>query len=61
MFSRDLEDGLDEALAKGGLADDQSAVVILQRAGDDLGGRGGVAIDENDDRELRASLPWAAR
>ena len=39
----DLEDGLDEALAEGGLADDQGAVVILQGAGDDLSGRGGVA------------------
>ena len=52
----DLEDGLDEALAEGGFADDEGAVVILQGAGDDLGGRGGVAIDEDDDGELRPLL-----
>ena len=34
----DLEDGLDEALAEGGFADDEGAVVILQGAGDDLSG-----------------------
>ena len=45
----DLEDGLDEALAEGGFADDQGAVMILQRAGDDLSGGGGVAVDEDDD------------
>ena len=50
----DLEDGLDEALAEGGFADDEGAVVILQSAGDDLSGRGGVAVDEDDDGELRA-------
>ena len=48
-----VEDGLDEALAEGGFADDQGAVVVLQRAGDDLSGRGGIAVDEDDDGVLR--------
>jgi len=51
---RDLEDGLNEALAKGGFADDQGAVVILEGAGDDFSGRGSVAVDQNDDGELGA-------
>ena len=34
----DLEHRLHQALAEGSLADDQRAIVILQRAGDDLGG-----------------------
>ena len=32
----EVVDGLDEALAEGGFADDEGAVVILKRAGDDL-------------------------
>ena len=48
----DLEDGLDEALAEGGLAGDEGAVVVLKCAGDDLGGRGGAAVDEDDDGVL---------
>src|SRR5258705_7269902 len=34
----DSEDGLNETLAEGGFADDQSAIVILQGAGDDFSG-----------------------
>ncbi len=48
----DLEDGLDEAFAEGGFADDESAVVILQGSGDDLSCGGGVAVDEDDDGVL---------
>ena len=47
-----VEDGLDEALAEGGLADDEGAVVVLQGAGDDLSGGGGVAVDQDDDGVL---------
>ena len=50
----DLKDGLDEAFAEGGFAYDESAIVVLQGAGDDLSGRGSVAVDEDDDGELRA-------
>ncbi len=44
-------DGLHQALAEGGFADDQRAVVILQRAGDDLSRRSGAAVDQHDDGE----------
>ena len=47
-----VEDGLDEALAEGGLADDEGAVVVLQGAGDDLRGGGGVSVDQDDDGVL---------
>ena len=52
----EVVDGLHQALAEGGFAHDQGAVVILQRAGDDLGGRGGVAIDQHDDGEGLAAV-----
>ena len=52
----DLKDGLDEALAEGGFADDESAVVILQGAGDDLSRGCRVAIDQDDDGELWSLL-----
>ena len=52
----DLEDGLDEALAEGGFAYDEGAVVVLQGSGDDLGGGCGVAIDEDDDGVLVGAL-----
>lgn len=45
----DLVDRLDEALAKGGFAYDEGAVVILQRTGDDLCGGCGVAVYQDDD------------
>ena len=47
----EVVDGLHQAFAEGGFADDQGAVVILQRAGDDLCRRGGVAVDQHDDGE----------
>jgi hypothetical protein len=52
----DLEDGLDEAFAEGGFADDEGAVVVLQGAGDDLSRGGGVAVDEDDDRVFVRTL-----
>ncbi len=36
---------LEDALAVGARADDGGEVVLLERGGDDLGGRGGVAVD----------------
>ena len=52
----EVVDGLHQALAEGGFADDQGAVVILQRAGDNLGGRSGVAVDQHDDGEGFAAV-----
>ena len=45
----EVVNGLHQALAEGGFTDDQGAVVVLQGAGDDLGSRCGVAIDQHDD------------
>ena len=50
----ELEDLLEDALAERLGADDLRAVAVLQRAGDDLRGRGGVAVDQH-----RRSAPWA--
>ena len=41
--------GLHQALAERGLAQDQAAVVILQRAGDDLGRRSREVVDQHHD------------
>ena len=54
-------DGLHQALAEGGFAHDQGAVVILQRAGDDLRGRSGVAVDQHDDGEGLAAVAVGGR
>src|SRR5205085_8405342 len=48
----EVEDPLHEALAEGYLADDEAAPVILNRPGDDLRGRGRVAVDEDDERVI---------
>src|ERR1700722_2139214 len=48
-----LEDGLNQAFAEGRLTDNQSAIVILQSAGDNLRCGGSVAVDQDDDREVR--------
>jgi hypothetical protein len=45
---RQLEYSLHEALAETRFADNQTAAVILNRAGDDLRRRGAVVIDQND-------------
>ena len=42
--------GLHHALAERALAHGQRAVVVLQRAGDDLGGRGGAVVGQHDHR-----------
>ena len=42
-------DRLHEALAEGGFANDQAAIVILNGAGDDFGGGSGVVVDEDDE------------
>ena len=52
-------DLLEDALAVGVGADDLGAAVVLERAGDDLGRRGGAAVDQHDHRDLgrdRAAL-----
>ena len=43
-------DGLHGALAERARADQRRALVILQRAGDDLRGRGRAAVDQHDQR-----------
>ena len=43
------DDGLHRALAERARADDGRPLVVLQRAGDDLGGRGRAAVDQHDD------------
>ena len=57
----DLVNGLHERLSERRFADDQGAVVILQRAGHDLGRAGAVAIDEHDHRQVRVLAVFAAR
>ncbi len=52
----EVVDGLHQALAKGGFAHDQGAIVILQRAGNDFGGGSGVTIDQHDDGEGLAAV-----
>ena len=41
---------LHRALAEGGAAHERRAVIILEGAGDDLGGRGGAAVHQHHDR-----------
>src|SRR5208282_4437310 len=53
---RYLINGLYQALAEGGFAHDQSAVMVLQGAGDNLGRRGGSMVDEDNDRVFGARL-----
>ena len=48
---RQRKDALHQALAEARLADDGGAVVILQRAGDDLGRAGALAVDQDRERE----------
>ncbi len=45
-----MNDALHQALAKARLSDDQSAIVILHGAGDDLGGRSRVIVHQNYQR-----------
>ena len=52
MIVRKLKDVLHQALAKAGLANDQSAAMILNRAGDNLGRGGGVAIYQDYQRQI---------
>ena len=50
----ELDDLLEDALAERARADELRAVAVLQRARDDLRRRGGVAVDEHDERRLAA-------
>ena len=45
---------LHRALAEGLLPDDDGAVVVLERAGDDLRGRGAAAVDQHHHRIVAA-------
>ena len=49
----ELVDALHESLAEARLSDDERAIVILQRAGDDLGRRRGALVRQDDDRNGR--------
>ncbi len=53
-----LEDRLHRALAECGLADDHTAVVVLDRAGDDFRCRGASAVDKHHEPHVRRS--WCA-
>ena len=55
------ENGLHQSLAEGGLAQNPGAVMILQRAGDDLRGRSGIAIHQHHDRIIVAVIAVARR
>src|SRR5207302_10931410 len=51
-----LDDRLHAALAERRGADDDRAAVVLERAGDDLAGAGGAAVDEDHDRIVRLGV-----
>ena len=51
---------LDEALPEGRLADERDVAERLQRAGDDLRGRGGLRVDEDRQRHVELDLGSAA-
>ena len=57
----EVVDRLHQALAEGGFAHDQGAVVILQRAGDDLSRRSGIAIHQHHDGEGLAVVAVGGR
>ena len=50
----EVVDALDETLAEARLPDDERAVVILKRAGDDLGRRRGALVGQHDHRNRRS-------
>ncbi len=64
IMSAGLEEAREErlrgALAMGALADDDGAPVGLEGAGEDLGGGGGEAVDEEEERECIGSVAAGA-
>eukprot|EP00965_Chrysotila_dentata_P011159 362422-Pleurochrysis_carterae.AAC.1 len=48
---RQVDEGLRSALAEGALAHEHCAARLHQRGGKDLSGGGGVAIDEQNERQ----------
>ena len=50
------DDGLHRSLAEGARAHEERTVVILQRAGDDLRGRGRAAVDQHHQRQLAGDV-----
>ena len=59
VSARELAHRLHRALAEGLRAHDGGALVVLQRAGDDLAGRGRAFVDEHDQRHLLQRLGQA--
>ncbi len=57
----DLEDGLNQALAEGGFADDQGAIMILEGAGDDLGREAVLRLTRTTMGKCGPSSPRVAR
>ncbi len=45
-------DGLHQALAESGFADDEAAIMVLHGARNDFGGGGGIAVHENYERDV---------
>ena len=50
----DVEEGLDDALAEGDGAEELRRAVVLQGPGEELAGRGGVAVDQHGDGHVEA-------
>ena len=47
------QDALRAAFAERRLADERGAAVVLESAGENLGGAGGVVVDQDDQRDVR--------
>src|SRR4029077_21085453 len=47
---------LDQGFAKTSFTDDEPAIVVLKRAGDNLRGGGALSIDEDDERHVKLAL-----
>ena len=53
---RERRDSLHEAFAECGFANDQPAIMVLDSAGDDFRGGGGVVVDEDDEGHVHALI-----
>ena len=51
----EIEQRLDESLAERRVADDDRAVMVLQRTSDDLRRGGRVLVRQNDERDVRSN------
>ena len=52
----EFDDGLHRSLAERRRADDHGAVTILERGGDDLGRRGGLSVDQHQNRQAERQI-----